>query len=454
MHRNRRNLTKLLFLPGVALLVLITEARWATAAAPTGLTPFHGAHAFLSLPPSTNAPLPQRLSQTGAFRDVARLMPASGLVPYDINVSFWSDGAEKSRWCAVPDSGKIGFSPTGEWTFPAGTVFVKHFEIATNDADPTSRRRLETRLLVRTPDGGVYGATYKWRADNRDADLLSSNLTEAIPIRTSTGIRTQLWYYPSRQDCLQCHTRNAGGVLGVKTRQLNRTLTSPSGTTENQLRAWSQAGLFSLSLNDAEIQQLPALAQPDDPDRSLEDRARSYLDANCAQCHRPKGTVANFDARYDTPLARQGLIDGEVLINEGIDHARIIAPHDVWRSILLLRISTNGDLRMPPLARNTVDERGNQLIRDWIESLPGPPVLNPPSITPAGGHFDHPVLVTLNAQPQAAVHYTLDGSMPTEKDPLYEKPFTLSAPAVVRAKSFRPGYTRSITAQQVYVVSQ
>ena len=100
------------------------------------------------------------------------------------------------------------------------------------------------------------------------------------------------------------------------------------------------------------MQNFPKLARLDDPTRSLEDRARSYLDANCAQCHRPRGTVAYFDARYDTPLARQNLIDGPVLIDERIDHPRVIAPNDIWRSILYMRTDTTEAFKMPPLARN------------------------------------------------------------------------------------------------------
>jgi len=448
-NRNRRN--PLNFSLAVALPLLAAGLSRTAAEPSPDFTRYRGAPPYLALPPAPDAAMPAHLSQTGAFKDVARLVPADGLIAYDINVSFWSDGAAKSRWCALPQGQKIGFAPSGEWTFPEGTVFVKHFEMATNENDPSSRRRLETRLLVRTTNGAVYGVTYKWRPDQRDADLLGSNLTEAIAIRTSGGVRTQLWYYPSRQDCLQCHTRNAGGVLGVKTRQMNRPCPSASG--DNQLRAWNRAGLFSPPLTNEDVTVFAALARPEDTTRSLDDRARSYLDANCAQCHRPKGTVANFDARYDTPLSRQDLIDGGVLINEGVDRARIIAPHDIWRSILLMRMSTVSDIKMPPLARNTVDEHGVRLIRSWIESLPGPPVVGPPAITPAGGHYDHAVLVALSADPRAAVHYTLDGSIPTEKDPLYEKPFALSTPTVVRAKAFRPGYTRSITAQQVYVVA-
>ena len=155
-------------------------------------------------------------------------MPADALIPYDLIVPFWSDGAAKSRWISVPDDQKIKFAPTGEWIFPRGTVFVKTFELATNESHPDSLRRLETRLLVCDDDGGVYGVIYKWRADNSDADLLDTNLTESDSAsRPPTGVRTQTWYYPSRQDCLTCHTANAGYVLGVKTRQLNRDFTYP-----------------------------------------------------------------------------------------------------------------------------------------------------------------------------------------------------------------------------------
>src|SRR5205814_10599571 len=144
---------------------------------PYGLTSRPRSKPYLSMPDEAKGAMPALLSQTGAFDEPPHLSPSASLIAYDLVASFWSDGASKSRWIAVPNDGadgvrKIKFAPRGEWTFPRGTVFVKHFELATDEAHPDIKRRLETRLLVCDSTGGVYGVTYKWRADNSDAELL------------------------------------------------------------------------------------------------------------------------------------------------------------------------------------------------------------------------------------------------------------------------------------------
>ncbi len=442
---------------GALLLGAITAGQAAPQdkAAPYGLDSRALPKPYLQMPHTANGAIPPLLSQTGAFKDTRTLTPGDGLIPYEIRVPFWSDGAGKLRWIAVPKQ-KIGFAPTGEWTFPSGVVFVKTFELPVDDAHPDIQRRLETRLLVRDDAGGVYGVVYKWRADNSDAELLSSGLSEQIPIRTASGgTRMQTWYYPSRKDCLQCHNPHASGVLGLKTRQMNRDIAYPSGVTDNQLRTWNHLGLFTTRLDESQMSRLPSLAMLDDTTRSIEDRARSYLDANCSHCHRPGGTVANFDARYDTPLDKQGLVDGPVLIDERIDRSRVIAPNDIWRSIAFMRVNTVGDVRMPPLARETIDPQGVALLRQWIGSLPGRQVVPPPQIAPEGGNYKATLQVTLSdGEPGADIHYTVDGSTPTASDPRYEKPIEVSGTTIVRARAFKNGYTRSIVSQGVYIVGQ
>jgi uncharacterized repeat protein (TIGR03806 family) len=413
------------------------------------------AHPYLRMPARPDGPIPKLLSQTGAFKDTAHLVPSDELIPYDLIIPFWSDGAQKLRWIALP-AGKIEFSPTGEWVFPAGTVFVKTFELPVDARDPKLQRRLETRLLMVEGGGLVYGVVYKWRPDLTDADLLPGGLRESVPITNAAGqTHAQTWDYPSRKDCITCHTKLSGGVLGVKTRQMNHDFAYPSGVADNELREWNHLGLFAAPLREADINDLPRAAAPNDESRSVADRARSYLDANCSQCHRPGGTVAGFDARYVTPLDRQELVNGPVLLDEGIDRPRIISPHDIWRSIAYMRIDTVGAIRMPPIDRETIDEQGVALMRNWIDSMPGRAVLAPPLIEPAGGTFNKPVAIRLtDSQADADIRYTLDGSVPGPSDARYDKPIVLSGPAVVRARAFKNGFTHSVTAQEVFVVAQ
>jgi uncharacterized repeat protein (TIGR03806 family) len=414
------------------------------------------ARPYLRMPATPAGDIPKLLSETGAFKDVRRMLPSDALIAYDVIDSFWSDGAQKLRWIAVP-KGKIDVSTSGEWVFPAGTVFVKTFELPTDARDPKVKRRLETRLLMVRGGGLVYGVVYKWRADLSDAELIpASRLIESVPVTNAAGEKHfQTWDYPSRKDCNTCHTKLSGGVLGVKARQLNHDFAYPSGVSDNELREWNHLGLFAPSFQDAALENIPRLATPGDTTRSLEDRARSYLDANCSQCHRPGGTVAGFDARYETPLERQSLVNGEVLLDQGIDHPRIISPHDIWRSIAYMRVNTMDDIRMPPIDRETIDEQGVALLRAWINSMPGRPVLDPPLIEPAGGTYEKPVEIRLTeAQPGADIRYTLDGSVPGPSDRRYEKPFMLSGPAVVRTRAFKDGFTRSITSQEVFVVGK
>ena len=321
-------------------------------------------------PPPPSRSLPKLLSQTGVYADLKTMTPQDFLIPYSVNSPLWSDGAVKSRWMALPDNTKIHFASQGEWQFPAGTVFMKTFQLPVDDTDPTVLRRLETRLLVRDTNGYVYGASYKWRADGSDADLVTAGITEDIPVKTATGTRIQHWFYPGRQDCLTCHTTAAGGVLGVKTRQLNGNYTYPNGVTDNQLREWSHLGLFDATLTKPQIAHLEKLVAVTDKHASLEWRVRSYFDANCSQCHRPGGAEAFFDARFDTPLAKQGIINGPVANPLGIPGAKIVVPDDLNRSILLHRISVLGEEQMPPLARNVDDTNGIQTVAQWIDSLP------------------------------------------------------------------------------------
>jgi autotransporter-associated beta strand protein len=429
---------------------------------PYGLSARGTVPAFLNLPGTFNGSMPALLSGTGAFSDTPTRAAAGGLIPYQPNTPLWSDAAVKSRYLAVPNNGgpvtpdeQIGFVPTNSWTFPAGTVFVKNFDLVVSETNATAPiRRLETRLLVRDINGAVYGVTYKWRPDNSDADLLTGSLNEDIVITNASGVRTQTWYYPSPADCLTCHTPLAGYVLGVSTRQLNGSLLYPStGNTDNQLRTLNRLGLFNAAINETNITNYAHLSALTNTSASLEERARSYLDANCAQCHRPGNAIeANFDARYDTPLANQNITNYPAQHSLGIDGACVVKTKDIWRSVLWGRLNTNAPaIKMPPLARNLIDTNAVQVFTDWINSLPGTPALAPASITPTGGTFTRLVNVTLQSpDPTAAIYYTLDSSLPTTNSLLYTGAFNLFNSATVTASAFKANFVNSASVNAAF----
>ncbi|MDB6027165.1 MAG: hypothetical protein JWM68_3388 [Verrucomicrobiales bacterium] len=325
---------------------------------------------------TANKPIPPLLSLTGVFTNLATLGITNAFLPYAVNSPLWSDAARKQRWISVPTNKFVNFTATGEWNFPNGTVFIKHFDLSIDETNTNVLRRLETRFVVRDTNGTAYFFSYRWRTNNSDADLVTNSLSENIVIQTASGTRTQTWFYPGPQDCVQCHTPAAGYVLGIKTRQVNGSFQYPNtGVTDNQLRAWNHIGLVTPTVNESAIATYDKLVPVNDSSAALELRVRSYVDANCAQCHRPGGVVAMWDARFDTPLANQAIINGSVLNNLGIAGGRVLTPKDLLHSIMYQRMnSVTAGQRMPPLSKNVIDTNAVAALAQWINTggLPAP----------------------------------------------------------------------------------
>lgn len=324
--------------------------------------------------PNSGGPaLPATLAATGIFSDLATLAPSPGVVPYTPNVSFWSDHAKKSRWFALPDTtSTFGFAGTGPWRLPTGAVFVKHFDLELRRGDPASARRVETRVLVKTTDG-IYGATYRWNDAQTDATLVSENggFRSFTITETDGATRTQTWTFPSRDQCLTCHTGRGGLALSFNTPQLNR---AAPGRTANQLAELAAAGYLDVSAAALPSPAgLPALFDPANAGHALEPRARSYLDANCSQCHQPGGSALGaFDARANTPLSLTNIVDGTLRATSGSAADRVIVPGDTVHSMLLKRIAGTGVGRMPPVGSSERDLAGESLIAEWIADLARP----------------------------------------------------------------------------------
>jgi uncharacterized repeat protein (TIGR03806 family) len=308
---------------------------------------------------------PALLSATGVFSDLAALTPAAGVIPFDVSTPLWSDAAEKRRWMIVPNDGtadsaeeRIDVSSDDTWKFPVGTVLVKHFELEQPSGAP---HRLETRFLVHAEEGRYYGVTYRWRADNSDAELQN-------PKAFREQVGDQNWHFPSRSECGQCHNSSADYVLGPKTAQLNRPLYfASSGLTANALNTLQGLGVLSAPLMPASLPHMPTLHEGT---AFAADRARAYLGANCAHCHRPDGPGrGEFDLRFNTPLTEQQIVAGEVIEPLGIDGAKLLAPQNPDASVLFKRLGALDGTAMPPLAKGLVDESAVSVFSAWLAAM-------------------------------------------------------------------------------------
>lgn len=335
---------------------------------------------------------PPALSETGLFDDLATLAPAPGVIPYEPKLPSWTDGAIKRHWAAIPGDGsntggatkrdRVLYRHRGPLGFPAGSVFVQHLELPVDDAKPEITRPIETRLLVLSSDGGARAFAYKWNDAGTDAFAVAQGDTTRIRVRAKDGTdRVVEWVHPTPSDCLTCHHLGNGHVLGVTARQLDRDILYPdTDAPMSQLRAWNAAGMFSMTdlklipPGGAKPSSAVTLHTPNDPEATLDARARSYLDANCAFCHGPAGAL--FDLRRESPLAP--LIHRPVRHDFGHDGARLLVPGEPDQSLLYLRLAAeDASEQMPPLGRRFPDPDGVTLIREWIASMPPTPPVRP-----------------------------------------------------------------------------
>ena len=308
---------------------------------------------------------PATLSETNFFSDLETLTPNPGAHAYDVNLRFWSDNADKSRWFLIRNtSDTIAYSRDEPWTFPEGMVWAKHFDLELTPGNPSTKRRIETRFLVRTATN-VYGVTYRW-----------NHITDGMPQTDATLVPTngedltlphQVWHYPSRAECITCHTPAGGLGLSFNTRQLNLD-GALAGLTGNQLNSLYHAGY--LDQLPEQPNELPRHVRPDETNYSLEARVRSYLDVNCSYCHRPGGGAApSWDGRHSLTLAQTKLINGTTTDAPLHPGDLLVVPGNVNASIIHSRASaSNGYTRMPPLATKVIDDEGVQLLADWITS--------------------------------------------------------------------------------------
>jgi glucose/arabinose dehydrogenase len=362
---------------------------------------------------ATSGVFPHKLSDSGLFQSVKGHVMVPALIPYSVNAVLWSDGAAKMRWLGIPGDSKIEFTTNRGWNLPDETVIVKSFYLDMEEGNPASRRWIETRFL--TKQGGQwYGYSYAWNDDETEGTLVESKgLDRDFTLRTPTGPKTLTWHYPSRSECMVCHSRAANYVLGLTEVQFNKEH-DYGGVRDNQLRVLERLGLLRVNYGDETRQRLRdelkgkgksdkdiaayvheqtatrdqrgprtswllsfapenyrKLVDPYDAKQDIALRARSYLHSNCSQCHvEAGGGNSQMELEFTTPLDKMRLINvNPVHDTFGIKDAKLVAPGNPERSILVQRIAHRDKGHMPPLATRLVDQQTVKLLEQWIREM-------------------------------------------------------------------------------------
>lgn len=303
---------------------------------------------------------PRRLSDTGLFANTAEQEPAEGVLRYDIQAPMWSDGAMAERFIALPaDAPAAVTAKNGKTTWPKDAVLARTLRVKMEYASFDLPKKVETQLLHF--DGAAWqGYSYRWNDEGTDADLVDADgdVMKLLLKHPSApgGAKRYEHRFHSRGECMRCHTMWTGFINGFQPQQLK------------EPERFVEAGIISsdyLKTSDAR------LMDPHEPFGSLEPRARSWLHANCAHCHRQHGggSVALM-LNAELPLSETKTINQPPQRGTfGVEDARIIAAGSPAHSVLLHRLAVSGSGHMPILGAREVDVEGLKLLSEWIGTL-------------------------------------------------------------------------------------
>lgn len=316
------------------------------------------------------ADLPARLSETGLYADAALRSVAPENLPFTPQYALWSDGAAKRRWIHLPAGSAIDASDVDVWSFPIGTKFWKEFSFG---------RPVETRYMERGADGSWRFATYRWREDGSDADLVPPSGARSL-FELRPGVSYDA---PGEWDCRACHEGRPTPVLGFSALQLSRDRDPLALHREEPSPGSVDLGTLVAS---GRIRGIPAglVASPPRIEASdpVSRAAQGYLHANCGHCHNSRGPLAELGLDFAVELApahdatatlRSAVGVASRFRNASGESAPRIAAGDPSHSLVVERLSSRQPLlQMPPLGSHLVDEEAVELVSAWIRGIAAP----------------------------------------------------------------------------------
>lgn len=342
--------------------------------------------------------IPEQLSAWGVVLSDGRYFELNDeVLPYELNTPLFTDYALKMRTVWVPEGETIAYDANKEFDFPVGTIISKtfHYEKAVGwsqaqfkvvradrELGLDGNRRLnlddyvliETRLLVRYEDGW-QAFPYVWNSAQTEAWLEIAGDVKNISLVDANGELDFLYIVPDANQCSGCHAPNHTNAkiepIGLKARQLNRRV-NYGDIEANQIKHWQSLGILTGVAGD-----VPESARWADPGAAtIDERARAYLDINCAHCHSTAGAAdtsglyLNIEAAVDRNF---GICKSPTAVGQGSGNRLYdIHPGKPDESILMYRMErTDPAIAMPELGRSTVHTEGVALISQWITSLEG-----------------------------------------------------------------------------------
>jgi uncharacterized repeat protein (TIGR03806 family) len=344
----------------------------------------------------------QNLSDYNLFTDANNPTsnPRSPGIPYDLSTALFTDYATKYRYVFVPDGKSATYSEFEVMDFPVGTVLVKTFALPANTSDRDGAETIiETRLLINR-SGGWTALPYYWESTSNASYVVAGKTVKDQKIIHDNVELTFDYLVPQKNQCTKCHTvnpmrqgsddnrSNIFKPIGPKSRYLNHDY-EYAESTQNQLLKWKTAGILTGAPDD--LNNIDTASDFHDDvnisglsTQELNLAARSYLDINCAHCHRSELTIP--EANYEGPAGDSGLqmefnrdfdtapskfgVCKQAVASGKTEYPRDIIPGHADKSYLPFRMnSLDGTHKMPELGRSTVHTEGVELINAWINDM-------------------------------------------------------------------------------------
>jgi putative heme-binding domain-containing protein len=319
---------------------------------------------------------PRRLSDTGLFASVQDHQFAPGVEPFYIAVPMWNDHATAVRAVAFPGTSRAGWK-NDYLESPKNAVLLRTISLEMTAGDRKSSRRIETQLLHF--DGLAWHAySYRWNADQTDADLVDRDggeeVLNVVDAHAPGGRREQRWRFHARAECIRCHMVRVAEPHGcLNAFEPYQLASARDADGRSELERLTELGFIA---GGQPAGQYAKLVNPFDTSAPLEQRARSYLHANCSHCHRPDagGAVQMYWPVFFDRDQTRAIGVKPARGDFGIRDARIVSPGQPDHSALMYRVLTSGSGRMPIIGSREVDSAGTELLSEWIRSLGTDPV--------------------------------------------------------------------------------